>query len=132
MRNSNTGISTQTKTIAALQGLEMEIAELDSGAFKNDDMRNLLLNKLYAVIANVEAGKHADAANQLRNDILPKMGSAENAEGDKGDWIVSSRSQRILYRAVHGDSGDTIPNYCRVEKRLGFPSIAEIARVIVP
>ena len=52
----------------------MDIAALGSNAFKNDDMQNLLLNKLNAVIANVEAGKHADAANQLRNDILPKNG----------------------------------------------------------
>lgn len=90
----------QTGAIIALQGLETEIAELDSGAFKNDDMQNLLLNKLNAVIANIEAGKYADAANQLRNDILPKMGSAENAEGDKGDWIIGGRSQQILYREV--------------------------------
>ena len=74
--------TTQTKTIAALQGLETEIAALDSSAFRNDGMQNVLLNKLNAVIANVEAGKHADAANQLRNDVLPKMGDAENAEGD--------------------------------------------------
>jgi len=62
--------TTRTKAIAALQGLETEIAELDSGAFKNDDMQNLLLNKRNAVIANVEAGKYADAVNQLRNDIF--------------------------------------------------------------
>ena len=90
----------QTRVITAIQELETEIAELDSGAFKNDDMQNLLLNKLNAVIANIEAGKYADAANQLRNDILPKMGGVENAEGDKGAWIVGSRSQWILYRAV--------------------------------
>ena len=65
--------TTQTKTITALQELEMRIAELDSNAFRNGDMQLMLLNKLNAVIANVEAGKHAEAANQLRNDILPKM-----------------------------------------------------------
>ncbi len=68
----------------------MDIAALGSNAFKNDDMQNLLLNKLNAVIANVEAGKHADAANQLRNDILPKMGGAENTEGDSVVWIMTA------------------------------------------
>ena len=33
--------TTQTKTIAALQGLATDIAELDSSAFKNGDMQNL-------------------------------------------------------------------------------------------
>ena len=70
--------TTQTKTITALQEMEARIAELDSNAFKNGDMQLMLLNKLNAVIANVEAGKHADAANQLRNDVLPKMGVAEH------------------------------------------------------
>ena len=88
----------QTEAIAALQGLEAGIAELNSSAFKNGDMQNLLLNKLNAVIANVEAGKHADAANQLRNDILPKMGSAENAEGDSVVWIIGRSSQQIWYQ----------------------------------
>ena len=88
----------QTGAVIALQGLETEIAELDSGAFKNDDMRNLLLNKLNAVIANVEAGKYADAANQLRNDILPKMGNVENAEGDSVMWIIDRSSQNVWYQ----------------------------------
>ena len=90
--------TTQTKTITALQELETRIAELDGNSFRNGDMLNLLLNKLNAVIANVEAGKHADAANQLRNDILPKMGSAENAEGDSVAWIVGRSSQQVWYQ----------------------------------
>ncbi len=76
----------------------MRIAELDGNSFRNDDMQNMLLNKLNAVIANVEAGKHAEAANHLRNDILPKMGDAGNAEGDSAAWIVDRRSQRIWYQ----------------------------------
>ena len=90
--------TTQTKTITALQGLETEIAELDGNAFKSGDMQLMLLNKLNAVIANVEAGKHADAANQLRNDILPKMGDAENAEGDSVAWIIDRSSQNVWYQ----------------------------------
>ena len=88
----------QTKTIAALQGLEMRIAELDGNAFKNIDMQNMLLNKLNAVIANVETGKNKDAANQLRNDVLPKMGGAENAEGDGVVWIIDRSSQNVWYQ----------------------------------
>lgn len=46
----------------------------------------------------MEAGKHADAANQLRNDIVPKMGDAENAEGDSVVWIIDRSSQRVWYQ----------------------------------
>ena len=72
----------QTEAITALQEMAVGIAALDSSAFKNGDMQNMLLNKLNNVIANVEAGKYKDAANQIRNDILPKMGSVENREGN--------------------------------------------------
>ncbi len=89
--------TTQTKTITALQEMETRIAELDNSAFKNGDMQLMLLNKLNAVIANVEAGKHADAANQLRNDILPKIGSAGNTEGDSA-WIINRSSQNVWYQ----------------------------------
>ena len=58
----------------------------------------MLLNKLNAVIANVEAGKHAEAANQLRNDVLPKMGGAENAEGGRVGWIIDRSSQNVWYQ----------------------------------
>ena len=75
---------------------------LDSGAFKNGDMQNLLLNKLNAAIANVEAGKHAGVANQLRNDVLPKMGGVENAEGNSVVWIIDRSSQRVWYQEVQG------------------------------
>ncbi len=61
-------------------------------------MQNVLLNKLSAVIVNVEAGKHADAANQLRNDILPKMGGTENAEGDSTAWITDHSLQPAWYQ----------------------------------
>ena len=88
----------QTEAITALQEMETRIAELDNSAFKNGDMQLMLLNKLNDVIANVEAGKHADAANQLRNDILPKMSGAENAEGGGVVWITDRSSQRVWYQ----------------------------------
>ena len=90
--------TTQTKTIAALQGLEMRITELDGNAFRNIDMQLMLLNKLNAVISNVETGKNKDAANQLRYDILPKMGSAENTEEDSAVWIIDRSSQQVSYQ----------------------------------
>lgn len=62
----------------------------------------MLLNKLNAVIANVDAGKHVDAANQFRNDVLPKMGSVENAEGDSVVWIIDRSSLRIWYQEEQG------------------------------
>ena len=50
---------------------------MDGSAFKNGDMQNTLLNKLNAAIGNEGAGKHTEAANQLRNDIMPKMVNVE-------------------------------------------------------
>jgi hypothetical protein len=84
----------QTEAIMALQEMAAGIAALDSSAFKNGDMQNMLLNKLNSVIANVEAGKYKDAANQIRNDILPKMGSIENREGECAAWIIDRSSQQ--------------------------------------
>ena len=60
-----------------MQKIAVEIAVLDGSTFKNSDMQNMLLNKLNAAIANEDAGKHTEAANQLRNDIMPKTGSVE-------------------------------------------------------
>ncbi len=57
----------------------------------------MLLNKLNSVIANVEAGKHADAANQLRNDIMPKMGSAENRKEESAVWIIDRSSRQVWH-----------------------------------
>ena len=71
-------------------------------------MQNLLLNKLNAAIANVEAGKYKDAANQLRNDILPKMGGVENAEGDSAAWIIDRSAQRVWYQGVGNGTVVTI------------------------
>ena len=79
--------------------MEAEIAALDSSAFRNDDMQLMLLNKLNAVILNVEAGKNKDAENQLRNDILQKMGCADNAEGESAAWIIDHSSQRVWQEA---------------------------------
>jgi hypothetical protein len=67
----------QTEAITALQKIAAGIAALDGSAFENSGMQNMLLNKLNAAIANEDAGKHTEAANQLRNDIMPKMGSVE-------------------------------------------------------
>lgn len=87
-----------TRAITALLEMETRIAVLDSSAFKNGDMQNSLLNKLNAVIANIEAGKYKNAANQLRNDVLPKMGDAEPAEWDGVVWITDRSSQRVWYQ----------------------------------
>ena len=81
-----------------MQGLETDIAELDSSAFRNGDMQNMLLNKLNAVIANIETGKYKEAANQLRNDVLPKIGGIETVEEDNVIWITGHSSQRMWYQ----------------------------------
>lgn len=64
-------------------------------------MRNALLNKLNAVIANIEAGNYAEALGQLQNDILGKVdGVATTGSPDKNDWIIVPPAQPPIYNAV--------------------------------
>ena len=57
------------------------IASLYLGVFKNANMQNTLLNKLNALLANIEAGKYEDALGQLQNDILKKTDRCAIAGG---------------------------------------------------
>lgn len=100
-------VKDQAGATIAIKGLEDGIKAMDSGAFRNAGMKNALLNKLNAAMANVDAGNHADAMNQLKNDILPKIGNGKNAvEGDKNSWIVDGNSQMTLHQFVRNVTGN--------------------------
>ena len=106
-------VSQQTQVIQNIQALQQIIANLGSGTvssafnsanmqnasrvFKNAHMRNALLNKLNAVIANIEAGNYSDALEQL-HDILEKTdGCATSGAPDKNDWITNCKDQSNVY-----------------------------------
>ena len=90
-----------TAAIQAIQDCEAEISSLDFGVFKNANMQNTLINKLNAVIANIEAGNYADALGQLQNDILGETdGCATAGAPDKNDWIKSCDAQSVVYPCI--------------------------------
>ena len=66
-------------------------------------MQNTMINKLNAVIANIEAGNYEDALGQLQNDILKKTdGCATSGEPDKNDWIIDTdcEAQMLVYQSI--------------------------------
>ncbi len=94
-------IDEQTAAIQAIQDCEQVIASLNSNVFKNANMQNTLINKLNAVIANIEAGNYEDALGQLRNDVLGKTdGCADSGSPDKNDWIKDCAAQGSVYPCI--------------------------------
>lgn len=98
-------IMTPTAAVTIIRRVAEVISSLPQSVFKNKNMQNTLLNKLNAVVANIEAGNYVDALAQLQNDILKKMnGCAESGSPDKNDWIRDCGSQGLIYQ----DMIDTI------------------------
>ena len=94
-------VNTQTAAIQAVQDCEAAITSLESSVFKNANMQNTLINKLNAVIANIEAGNYADALGQLQNDILKKTdGCVTEGAPDKNDWIKNCDAQGSVYPCI--------------------------------
>jgi len=64
-------------------------------------MQNTLINKLNAVIANIEAGSYEEALGQLENDILKKTdGCVTEGTPDKNDWIKNCDAQGSVYPCI--------------------------------
>lgn len=97
-------VTLQTVAISTIQNCSAEIASLSPTVFKNANMQNALLNKLNAVIANIEAGNYADALGQLQNDILGKTDGCANSGApgtpDKNDWIKDCTAQGLIYPCI--------------------------------
>ncbi len=94
-------IVTPTAVIALIREEADVISSLPQSVFKNKNMQNTLLNKLNAVIANIEAGNYADALGQLQNDILGKTnGCADTGAPEKNDWIRDCGAQGQVYPLV--------------------------------
>ena len=73
------------------------VAELEARS-KNPNMKNALLNKTNAVLADLQAGDVPAALDKLKNDILPKTdGCATTGSPDKNDWIIDSAAQAKIY-----------------------------------
>ncbi|MBU2591893.1 MAG: PKD domain-containing protein [Patescibacteria group bacterium] len=91
-------VTSVTLVIESVQTAETKVVSLELFVFKNENMQNALLNKLNAVIVNIEAGNYEDALGQLQNDILIKTdGCVKSGAPDKNDWIKDCESQGIIY-----------------------------------
>lgn len=83
------------------------ISSAPSTAFVNPNSPRALINKLEAVIRQVEAGSLTSARDQLNGDLLPKMdgcalrGSPDGpTSGHVRDWIVSCEVQGQVYPLI--------------------------------
>jgi len=74
---------------------------LEPESLKNENMKNALLNKIYAAMKMIEEGNYTGALSKLRNDILAKTnGCAETGEPDKNDWITTCEQQSEIYPLI--------------------------------
>jgi hypothetical protein len=83
------------------------ISSVPSTAFVNPNRPRAFINKLEAVIGQVEAGSLTAARDQLNGDLLPKMdgcalrGSPDGpTSGHVRDWIVSCEVQGQVYPLI--------------------------------
>ncbi len=94
-------VFTPTTPLESVQQVETAVVSIGLGVLKNANMQNTLINKLNAVIANIEAGNYADALGQLQNDILAKTdGCAKSGMPDKNDWITNCAAQGVVYPLI--------------------------------
>lgn len=90
--------ATEALVIKNLQDLIALIGSLDCSVFKNCNMRNAMINKLNAVIAQVEGDQYQEAVDKLTNDLLAKTdGCAASGKPDKNDWIIDASAQGLVY-----------------------------------
>lgn len=93
--------TTGSHAIQSVQALETTIGALSATSFKNRNMQNAMINKLNAVIANIDAGNYADALGQLQNDVLGKTdGVATEGAPDNNDWITYPSDQKPVYDSL--------------------------------
>ena len=90
-----------TSIIEDLQALQNAINALDPSVFKNPNMANALINKINAIISDVENGDYQDALLKLQHDILPKTdGCALTGAPNNNDWIRDCDAQAVIYPMV--------------------------------
>jgi hypothetical protein len=88
--------------ISEIQNLQGTIRDkLIGSVFKNDTMKNALINKLSSVATNIETGKYQEALGQLQHDLLAKTdGYATTGQPDKNDWIKDPAAQTEVYNCL--------------------------------
>jgi Leucine-rich repeat (LRR) protein len=78
-----------------------QIGELDPNNLNNPNSANALINKIEAVLAQLDEGLYQNLLDKLQNDILKKTnGCAETGQPDKNDWILTCEDQQKVYPLV--------------------------------
>jgi hypothetical protein len=96
-----TVLSNQQFAINMLTQAVNIINQLSPENFSNKNLANPLVNKISAVLSDIEAGNYNGAINKLQNDILQKMdGCAANGQPDKNDWLITTDAQNQLYPLI--------------------------------
>lgn len=94
-------VTFQSTAATMIQNVQGTIVSLDPIVFKNANMQNALINKLNAVLADIDAGLYQDALAKLQNDIRGKTdGCATTGTPDKNDWISDCPTQEVIYPQV--------------------------------
>ena len=79
---------------AALMDAISIIKNLDKKDFFRPNRQKSLINKINAVLSNVDGGNFGGAHSKLNSDILPKMdGCAVSGASDSNDWIITCEAQ---------------------------------------
>ncbi|NIP24719.1 MAG: hypothetical protein GWN55_04830, partial [Phycisphaerae bacterium] len=74
---------------------------LNKECVKNENLKNVLLNKIYEALEMIDEVLYKDALNKLQNDILQKTnGCAQTGVPDKNDWIITCEEQGKVYPLV--------------------------------
>jgi hypothetical protein len=80
-----------------IQAMIDYINGLPDGAFSNKNNRKTLVNKLEAILKQVDRGNYAEALEKLNDDVFEKMdGYPTSGAVEKTDWIVDAGAQAAL------------------------------------
>jgi hypothetical protein len=74
------------------------INDFDPSVFKNKNMQKTLVNKINAVLQQIDQGLYQEALSKLENDIIDKVdGCASTGAPDKNDMVQDCEAQEQLY-----------------------------------
>jgi hypothetical protein len=81
-------LSYQDAVTQTLTTLVTTVNSISEDLFNNPNNKNVLTNKINAVLESVGSGNYAKALSQLQNDVLEKTdGCATTGTADPNDWI---------------------------------------------
>jgi hypothetical protein len=97
-----TAISIEEAAANAVQTTSETIAQLPVEVFANKNMADTFIEKIEAVLLQIDQGDYKDAYNKLTKDLIKKTdGCAETGKADRNDWIEDCESQAQVYTLIN-------------------------------